>query len=181
MENFVGITLDIITMMGIIIGLGCLKVLRDKTYGATFGFWTQFYNRVYELLKWLEDDKSIIDNLYSPQARKPWASNLAPSGSRTREFKERVEEMLKFLEESSDQMPAYIGWTTDYNFLIDFFYDVKQYDICDASDSFKFCTPVDISERDRYCEKIVKTMTHMCHGIKQRQNAIEKRIYKLNW
>lgn len=181
MEKVVSISLNIVTGVGIIIGLGYLKTLKDKTYIATFSFWTQFYNRVYELLKWLEDDNNIINNLYSPEAKKTWENCLAETSDKTNEFKDKVKEILIFLKQTPDQMPAYIGWTSDYNYLMVFFYDIIKYDICNPDDCFKFCVPTEINLKNDYCKKIIKVMTNMCNGIKKRQEIVEKRIYKSKW
>lgn len=179
--KIIEIGLDIVTGVGIIVGLRSLKALKDKTYVAAFGFWSQFYNRVYELLRWLKTDNSIISNLYSPQARRGWENDLVEVSDRTKEFKKKVNDILDFLVHEADQMPAYVGWATDYNKLLEFFYDIVQYDICNTSECFKFWKPVDIEERDKYCEEIINTMENICGGIKKRQKILEKRIYKSKW
>lgn len=181
LEKIINIGLNFITGVGIIIGLGYLKSLRDKTYNATFGFWAQFYNRIYELLRWLKEDNSVINNLYSPQARKPWENDLAEVSDRTKEFKEKVNDILDFLMHEADQMPAYVGWASDYNKLLEFFYDIVQYDICNTNKCFKFWKPVDIEERNKYCEEVINTMENVCIGIKKRQKILEKRIYRSKW
>lgn len=180
-EKAISILLNVITGVGIIIGLGYLKSLKDKTYTAAFGFWSQFYNRIYELLRWLKADNSIISNMYSPQARRMWENDLIEVNDRTKEFKEKVQSMLEFMMQESDQMPAYIGWADDYNKLMEFFYDIIQYDICNIHDFFKFCEPVNIEEKNNYCKKIIETMEHICKEIKNRQEILEKRIYRDKW
>ncbi len=181
MEKIISIGLDFITGVGVIIGLGYLRSLRDKTYNSTFGFWSKLYNRIYEPLRWLKEDNSIVNNLYSPQAKKTWENDLAEVSDRTKEFKEKAIDILKFLAHETDQMPAYIGWADDYNKLLEFFYDIVQYDICNPNECFKFWESVNIEERNRYCEGIISTMENICKGIKKRQKILEKRIYKSKW
>lgn len=181
LEKIINIGVNFITGVGIVIGLGYLKSLKDKTYTATFGFWSQFYNRIYELLRWLNEDNTILNNLYSPKARQKWENDLAVASDRTKEFKEKVNSILIFLANEPEQMPAYIGWATDYNKLLEFFYDIIQYDICNPNSNFKFEELVDIEEKNKYCKGIIDTMEHICKGIRNRQKILEKRIYKFRW
>lgn len=181
MENVVNIILNIVTGVGIVIGLGYLKALKDKTYIATFSFWIQFYNRVYELKTWLEEDGDIINNLYSPEVKISWENSLTVTSEKTKAFKERVEELLSLLRQTPDQMPAYVGWTDDYDKLIVFLNDVVKYDICNPKDYFKYCEAVNIQSKKDYLEDKIHTMKQMCDGIKDRQKTVEKRIYRFKW
>lgn len=174
-EKCVNMGVSVFTGVVAIIGLGYIKPLKDKTRAATFTFWSQLSVRLILIRKWINHDNGLLDNMYSGNAKKEWVV-LAPKADRIKQFKEIVQATLDYIEETSDQMPAYIGWSGDYAKLIGYLSDMIVYDITDNTGYFKFTKPVGEDERKKYCTEICETIDAICKGIKRKQEKIEKRI-----
>ncbi|MCI9175857.1 MAG: hypothetical protein HFH49_13130 [Lachnospiraceae bacterium] len=89
-------------------------------------------------MNWLKEDDTLINNLYDSKIRKTWESELSQDDNRTEEYKVIAKKTIEYIEKTQDQMPAYIGWTSDFNIIVEFLNDLIQYDICDAKRYFKF-------------------------------------------
>lgn len=168
---------NIVTGMSIIKGFNYLKSLKDKTNSATFTFWSQFRIRIHELKNWLEADETLINNLYDPKIRATWEGELSQGEERVEKYKEKIKQTISYIENTPDQMPAYEGWTSDYNKIIVFLYDMIQYDICNSESYFKFVSAQTINDRKQYCKDICNTMTRMCEKIEQRQAKVEQYLF----
>lgn len=175
-KDITSILLNIITGVSIIKGIGYLKGLKEKTNSATFNFWSQLRARIKELLSWLREDYNLLANMYEGVARDAWESELGPKQERIKQFKQLVEETLKFIKSTPDQMPAYKGWTNDYNFVVSFLNDVVQYDILNANEYFKYKGQISKTERDRNCQEICDVMERLCNSITDKQIEIENKI-----
>lgn len=175
-KDCTSIFLSIVTGVSVIKGLNYLKGLKEKTNAATFTFWSQFRIRIYELMNWLEADNTLIDNLYELKLRDAWESELTQDSDRVEIYKEKVKETIEYIEKTPDQMPAYIGWTSDYTKIIGFLNDLIQYDICNPKKYFKFSSNQTIKDKKQYCDDICKTMRKLCEKIEQKQREIEKDI-----
>lgn len=166
------IFLNFMTGVIAIRGLNYLKGLKEKTNAATFTFWSQFRYRIYELMNWLESDNTLIDNLYDPKIRKAWESQLTQDMERTKQFKEKVQNAITYIESTPDQMPAYIGWTSDFNEIVSFLNDIIQYDICDEKKHFKFIKRQSLKDKKQYCADKCNVMRRLCTEIEKRQKEL---------
>lgn len=175
-KNCSNVFLNIVTGVGIIKGFNYLKELKAKKSAATFTFWSQLRIRVYELLNWLQEDYSLIDNLYDSNIRNSWESSLSPNKDRIESYKKKVEEVIIYIESTPDQMPAYIGWTADYTKILEFLNDLIQYDICNAKEYFKFTKDETINHRNDYCKNICEIMKRLCNEIENKQKEIEEKL-----
>lgn len=176
-ESYCNIISTILMGVIAIIGLGYLKPLKEKAMSATFNFWSQLKVRLLTIKKWLEQDCGLLDNMYSPNSKKDITA-LAPESTRIDEFKNIVKSTLDFIENSNDQMPAYIGWSKDYTELIAYLEDMILYDVCDHKQFFKFTSPITEENRKKYADDICTVITNICSGIENKQNKIEKQICK---
>lgn len=170
------ICLNIITGVGLIRGFFYLKSLKEKRYAATFTFWIHLRIRLKELLSWLENENGLICNLYDSKIVAEWESFLPPEKERIVEFKMKVEETIQYIKSTPDQMPAYKGWTADYNVLIDFLNDVIQYDICNSKKYFKFKKGT-MSDMKTYCDSVCNSIRKLCNNIEEKQNDIEIEMF----
>ena len=177
-KDVASIFLSIVTGVGIIRGFYYLKTYKDKTHMATFTFWLQLKIRLTELSSWLKNDMGLVCNLYSQESKRAWESSLAPDEIRIRQFKENVEETIRYMKTTPDQMPAYNGWMKDYNILIDFLNDVVQYDICNSSKYFKFTEQKSEKDMEDYCNKICQSIDNLCDQINKKQIEIEKELFE---
>ncbi len=174
-ETYANIVVSILTGVVAILGLGYLKPLKDKTKAATFTFWSQISVRIMVIRKWIEANNGVLDNMYSPAAKKEWTM-LSPDEEQINQFKEIVQNTLDYIKNANDQMPAYHGWSEDYAKLIDYLGDMLIYDIANSNDYFKFNVSTTDEDRKKYCSEICKTIDKICSEIKKRQKKIEKKI-----
>ncbi len=177
LEAYVNVASSILMGVIAIIGINYLKPLKDKTVTATFTFWAQLRVRLISIKKWLDQDCGLLDNLYSPSAKKD-ISELTPQNTRIQEFKKIVQSTIKYIEDADDQMPAYEGWSDDYSALIGYLQDMIVYDICNHDDFFKFNKKITDNDREKYKNEICDTIDRVCDGIKKKQSEIEKKLCK---
>lgn len=160
-------------------GIHWLKSLRDKKIAATFGFWSQLAIKLKMLKKRLENNHNLINNLYSSEAKKSWLNvSAAPEKEPLNEFKGLVEEIVSFIKNAPDQMPAYRGWTDDYSKLVDFLDDILYYDVSMSDAMFKFEDPCPVEKRDKYIDAICKILSRLIQEIEKAQKGIEKELCK---
>lgn len=176
-KDISSIILNIITGVSIIKGIGYLKGLKEKTNNATFSFLIQLRVRIWELYSWLSDDPSLIDNMYEPIARRSFGSDLSAKSKRISIFKKKIQETLNYIQSTPDQMPAYKGWTKDYNIIVSFLNDAIQFDISNGNEYFKYKGQVYKSERDSNCKIVCDAMKRLCNKIEERQLEIENIIF----
>lgn len=172
------IFLNIALGVGAFKGLGYLKTYKEKRSAATFTFWIQLKLRIMEIKSWLENDFNLINYLFDENARSLWESDSADLDSRILNFKNIIVEAKKFIENASDQIPAYLGWIDDYNEFIQFLNDVIQFDICIGDDYFKFVGEQSVNVRNMYCKNKCQAMQRMCDGIEVRQKKVEEELTK---
>ncbi len=160
-------------------GIYWLKGLRDKKIAATFGFWSQLSIKLKMLKKRLENNHNLINNLYSSEAKESWLNVSAPPEKEPlNEFKGLVVEIVSFIKDAPDQMPAYRGWTDDYSKLVDFLDDFLYYDISMSDAMFKFEDSCPVEDRDKYVDTICKVLSHLVQEIEKAQKSIEKELCK---
>ncbi len=154
-------------------GLSYLKSYKEKRDAATFTFWLQLRVRMMEIKSWLESEYSLVNCLYDQDIRSTWEGESGSDNKRIEIFKKLVQETLEFIKSSSDQIPAYIGWTDDYNKFIAFLTDVILFDISNGDNYFKFVGSCSIIERNKYIEEICTTIDRICNKIVLKQQDIE--------
>lgn len=154
-------------------GLRYLKTYKEKRDAATFTFWVQLRVRMMEIKSWLESEYSLVNCLYDKNIRSTWEGESGADDKRIEIFKELVQETLEFIKSSSDQIPAYTGWTDDYNKFIAFLTDVILFDISNGDNYFKFEENCSINERNKYIEEICTTIERICERIVLKQQNIE--------
>ncbi len=158
-------------------GIYWLKGLRDKKIAATFGFWSQLAIKLKMLKKRLENNHNLINNLYSSEVKKYWHNISAPPEQEPLdEFKGLVEEILSFIKDAPDQMPAYRGWTDDYSKLVDFLDDILYYDVSVSDAMFKFEDSCSAEDRDKYIDATCEIVSHLIEEIEKTQKSIEKEL-----
>lgn len=157
-------------------GLKYLKTYKEKRDTATFTFWVQLRVRMMEIKSWLESEGSLVNCLYDKNIRSTWEGESGSDNKRIEIFMKLVQETLEFIKSSSDQMPAYSGWTDDYNKFIAFLTDVILFDISNGDNYFKFEEDCSINERNKYIEDICATIERMCKEIVLKQQDIENEL-----
>ena len=170
------IFLNIVMGVGAIKGLGYLKTFKDKRNAAVFTYWIQLRVRMMEIKSWLENDNNLINYLFNDETRKNWEDESADFEARIKIFKGIIEETSQFVKKTPDQIPAYVGWTDDYNKFTSFLCDVIQFDICNGGDYYKYEGIKSIRDRNDYCKNVCIVINRMCKGIEDKQIKIENEL-----
>lgn len=157
-------------------GLGYIKTFEEKKNTATFTYWVQLRIRLLIIKGWLEEDNNLINFLFGEESRATWESEVGADKQRIEKFLDIVEETIHFIKTTPDQIPAYNGWTDDYNKLIIFLREITLFDISNGKCYFKFNGINNIKERNDYCKDICSVIERMCNGIMHKQAEIEGRI-----
>lgn len=182
LENIESVTNIIIAIVGVFIaveGIKYLNTLKERRAATTFTFWIQLEIRIREILIALKDNHSIINGLYSDDARTTW-SNQGTSGSddMVNRFYTNIQETLEFLKGAEDQIPVNTKWLKDYRFFIKFLIDVSQYDIRCTDALFKFSDAETEIDRDKYCSTICKVMDNLLTDIETEQTTASEELDK---
>ena len=173
MKDLSYVFLNVFLGIGAYKGLKYLKTYKEKRNAATFTFWMQLRIRMVEIKSWLEEAPDLVDYLYDETTRGEWLGDPPIFDERIQQFKKMIEETNKFIKDIPDQMPAYVGWTDDYNEFIKFLNDSIQFDISDGYHYFKFGGGKDIMHRDKYVQDICNIIDKMSKEIVLRQKNIE--------
>lgn len=176
MKDLSYIFLNIVLGVSAYKGLGYLKTFKEKKDAATFTFWMHLRIRMMEIRAWLQDSNSLINHLFTEETRLSWESESPEDEERIKTFQKLVKETICFIKEAPDQIPAYSGWTYDYNKLVNFLNDIIQFDICNEKEYFKYKEIRSIKERNDYCEDICMAIERMCKGIEDKQIKVEESI-----
>ena len=180
--TLVGIIISIVTGVSIIRGIRYLKTLKEKQYLATFTFWSQINVRIIRIHNLLTENKGLLNNLYPPKARTLWEVSSPPIEI-VNEFKNLVCQTLEYLESTTDQMPAYLGWSNDFSEFMSFLTEIVQYDICKDNEYFFNETMMKHptkGDRDKYWKHTRNLTERLMCGIKDRQTLIEAELYRRN-
>ena len=176
LNTVTGIFLSIIMGVSMIFGMRYLKSLREKKLDASFSFWSQIKLKIIRLHNYLLWDKEIINNFYSPESRIRWEEKEVAI-QQLQEVKKIAVDILKYLDETPDQMPAYIGWSEDMLKFEDFLSKLVQYDICKNDSMFLTNSIVEKEERDAYYADICNTMQSLIDGIQSGQAYLEINLF----
>lgn len=171
-----GIFLSIVTGVSMIFGMRYLKSLKEKKLSASFSFWSQIKLKIIRIHNYMLWNKEIINNFYSVDSRLQWEENEVAI-EQLQEFKQLAEEILEYLDQTEDQMPAYNGWSKDMVELIDFLSKVVQYDICKSDDLFFTNEVVEKEYRDAYYADICRIMQSLIDGIQKGQSELERKLF----
>lgn len=176
LSTMVGIFLSVITGVSMIFGMRYLKSLKEKKLAASFSFWSQIKLKIIQLLNYMLSNKEIINNFYSTESRLRWEEKEVAM-QQLEEFKKLTVDIIKYLDETPDQMPAYIGWSNDMLQFIDFLSKVVQYDICKSDSMYLKNGIVEKEERDAYYADICNTMQSLIDGIQRGQAELEVNLF----
>ena len=158
-------------------GMSFLSELKKKRSAAVFTYWTQLGYRLKEIEKRLKQENGLINNLYSPEARKNWTPEYStPDSEAIVEFKEIAQDCYSFIKAAPDQIPVADGWTNAMNQITTFLDDIQCYDICDSKKHFMVKEEQIPHVRDDYCKSILNNIQCVITMIEAEQKEAEKRL-----
>lgn len=159
-------------------GIRYINLLRKKRVEVVYGYWTHILIRLKAMKTMIKNDHAIINNLFAPRCVEEWTITGAPTSTdNILCFKTTAEETLEFMKQASDQLPAFKGWSENYQHVVDFIIDILFYDITDPNRNFKY-DKGGVDARDEECKKIEGILETMINGIEHEQKSLEKKILK---
>lgn len=167
---------SLLSVVVIIIGLSYIKPLKEKQKMASFSFLSQFRIRLIKISSYLKESNNNLVYLFDGEARSSWTEMVQPNPTTISDFKITVKETLEFTQNATEQMPAYFGWTNDYNELLVFLTDMIVYDICDSTSKFKFGSNATYQELVNHNVSVYQCIDKVCDRIKAEQVKMERSI-----
>ena len=127
-DSAVGIVVNILVIIGGIVGFSYIKKLREKQKDSIFGYLTKLsvrINCIYQLVINNRDD--ITERFIDISNRRiPSANKIQSTYNAIEILSQNASEALKFLMNEDDQIPAQKGWTKCLSLFISFLIDCEQ-------------------------------------------------------
>jgi len=167
----------LIEIIILVIGTMTICRYRKRTEAASFTFWSQFHAYLIEIRSWLEQGEGIVNNLYVQSLRNQEEGSSVFTSETLKDFKGRVEEVIRFIQTAENQIPAYKGFTADFNYVMRCLFDIISYDVCDPDKRFKYRDQCNgYVDPKKYVIKLYGAINRICECIENEQIKIENKI-----
>lgn len=127
-NTIVNIFVNIFVMVGGILGFNYVRQLREKQKNSAFNYLTRLNVRIRNLYALLSTYKNDILNYILPKEDRreltPEKSIIIPKVINS--LAQNAKEILIFLKNEEDQMPAQKGWVKSFNDFVDFLICLEQ-------------------------------------------------------
>lgn len=177
-DSVVGIVVNILVIIGGILGLNYIKKLREKQKDSIFGYLTKLnvrINCIYQIF--INNCDDITEQLIDISNRRIPSANKVQSTYNVMEIlSQNASETLKFLMNEDDQIPAKKGWTDCLNSFISFLIDCEQ---LKNPTFFKWVNKDDHQKDiDEYIKNHINCMKNLLEMINDCQIDLENKICK---
>lgn len=174
----------IVALATAIIALTSIGRYRDKIDSATFSFWSQLRFGIISLHDRLDANHAIIKNMYRINGTYDTTNSPLVDELELEDFYQSAAQLLKKIETADNQVPVYIGWTSDFTELVKFLIDVQRYDIRKTDEKFKktynITTDIDQAKADKEMNECVKEILRIMDELQieigRKQEQIEEKI-----
>lgn len=176
-ESFSNILVNIVVIIGGVVGLLYYKKLKERQSNAVFSYLTQLEVRLKQLqLIYLSYEDYLMER-FIPDAKRVEDVNatLTFINKIVKEFANNALETLNFLRKSQEQMPASKDWVVKYDLLIEFLFDAYHLSI---ENYFKWMSDDEKVLRKQYAEKHKKNLEEILNDIKNEQEKITDKLFK---
>lgn len=177
-DTFTNIIVNIIVIVGGIVGLNYIRKMREKQIDATFSYLTRLNVRLKYFDCILDTYSEEIMDCFIPEnsRREIGAERITLVSNTIRDFSKNAEETLKFIREENNQMPAKKGWVEKFNLFIEFLIDCEQ---LNQSTYCKWTTIDDFDEKKKnYYKKNVENIKNLLQMVNERQSNLENELFK---
>lgn len=175
-DTFFNIIVNIIVILGGILGFKYIVKLREKQIDSAFSYLTRLNIRLeyfHEILAAYKDE--VMDRFLPENHRREIAVNRVSLVANTiMHLSESAKETLKFFRDENDQMPAQEGWVDCLNQFIKFLIDIEQLD----QDSYFKWIGSDTQEKELYYNKNFQNIEALLEMVYNCQCDLEKNIFK---
>lgn len=177
-DSAVGIVVNVLVIIGGIVGFSYIKKLREKQKDSTFSYLTKLsvrINCIYHIV--INNRNDIAERFINISNRRiPCADKIKSTYNAIEILSQNASETLKFLMNEDNQIPAQKGWIKSLNLFVDFLIDCEQ---LKNPTFFKWMNGNENqSDIDKYIEKHIKCMDRLIKMIRKCQIDLENKICK---
>lgn len=171
------IIVNVVVIIGGIMGLNYVKKLREKQKESTFNYLTKLNVRLKYFEITVEEFAYDIKTRLVPKRlrRDTSAEKILTVTNMFTQLTKNAEETLKFLKNENDQMPATRGWVDCFNTFIEFLVDsakleqetYSKWDTCDNPEE----------EVDKYISDHLENIRELIRMVHQKQCDLEDELF----
>ena len=179
-DTFTNIVVNIIVIIGGILGFNYIRKIKEKQIDATFSYLTRLNVR----LKFFNDifityGEEIMDCFIPENYRREIVPDrISLVSERIKDLAENAKETLKFIRDENNQMPAQKGWVDKFNTFVEFLIDCEQ---LDQSIYYKWSIMDEYEEKkSQYYEENSKNIQELLRMVHERQIKLEEEMFKKN-
>ncbi len=179
-NDFLQIVVNIIVILGGILGFNYIIRLREKQLDSIFTYLTRLNIRLKYFRNLLHDYRYEIMDCFLPEGsrREISADRVSLVNHAITDLAKNAKETLIFLKEESNQMPAQKGWIDCFNVFVEFLIDCEK---IDQDVYFKWTAYDDIQEeKEKYYNNAIDNIDKLIEMVYSRQTKLEHDIFKKN-
>lgn len=175
-ETISNICVNVVVVVGGVLGLLYYSKLREKQANAVFSYLTQLQVRIKILYVLYTTYKNQIMERFIPETKRRSEPDSTSSfiDKVITEFAQYASETLDFLKESQEQMPASEDWSNKYEILIEFLLDAEHLSI---KTFYKWINDDAGKQREDYVTTHTKNLEKILHDIKTEQGKNIKKMF----
>lgn len=173
------IIVNIIVIIGGILGFNYIRKLREKQVDSTFSYLMRLNVRLKYFYEVLDTYKEEIMDCFVPEncRREISANRIHLVANVIKHLSESAQETLEFLMNENNQMPAQEGWTDHLNLFIEFLIDCEQ---LNQTVYFKWSDENNLdAQKEKYYTDNLKNIEELIEMVKGRQTKLENKIFKV--
>ena len=166
---------DCINLLLLLYGCTYISSLRNRKREAVFGYWSQLIVRLRVIRESLDHNYALLNNMYSDSIRDRYEEGT-PDEWCIDVFRGQVDDLVEYLKTVDSQIPAYRGWSNDFDIVLRFASYVTIFDITKPDSMFIDKLLDGFQERDAYCEELCSTLSNIINSIQREQLRYERML-----
>lgn len=176
-ETISNIVVNIVVILGGILGLLYYRKLKEKQMNAAFNYLTQLQVRLKTLQTLYISYENQIMERFIPETKRREDADAISSfiNEIIVEFSANALETLNFLQKSQEQMPASKDWLVKYEILIEFLLDAEHLSM---PTFYKWIDDDKKQLRTVYSQKHKKNLAELLNDIKIEQGKNIKKMFR---
>lgn len=177
-STFSDIVVNVVVIIGGILGLSYIKRMRDKQSDATFSYLMRLNIRLKYFKIFFEKYRDDIMGRFYPEnyRREPSVDRMNLVEETIQNLSQQAEETLDFLRNEDNQLPAKSGWVDNINQFVELLINCEQ---LKNKEYFIWTENKDVEkEREEHYEEIMKIINTLLNMVNARQKELEDKIFK---
>lgn len=174
-DDLIKFAMDCFGLFTVVYGLTIISSLKRQKREAIFSFWSQLVVRLRLVHDNLMLNNSIINCMYSNSFRDRY-EEMVPDTCYIDDFKSQLSDLVEYLKTADAQIPAYRGWSDDFDTIYRFIGYVDTFDIANPDSMFIDDFLETYPDRDEICEEVCSAMSRIINNIHKEQLRYEKKL-----